>query len=108
MIPWWLPHLARGPTPDFNNGLENDFNNDVSKQIRLCAGQVHLHQPNNDSCGIISLDMLTSLGQSTIRLRRYGWNTSKEVYGEERKKKKKKGKERYVRLNAWKTWRSVC
>ena len=29
-------------------------------------------------CAVISLDMLTSLGQPTIRLRRYGWNTSKE------------------------------
>ena len=39
------------------------------------------------SCGVISLDMLTSLGQPTIRPRRYGWNTSKE--GSLRRKKKK-------------------
>ena len=25
MISWWLPYLAKGPTPDFNNGPGNDF-----------------------------------------------------------------------------------
>ena len=54
--------------------------------------------------------MLTSLGQPTIRLRRYGWNTRqrKEVYGEKNKKNQSVawhaceaplGKERYDRLN---------
>ena len=82
-------------------------------------------------------DMLTSLGQPTTRLRRCGWNTSKE--GSLRRKTKNKveeiqlanlaslgslpsknqsvawyaceaplGKERYVRLNEWKTRRNVC
>ena len=32
--------------PDFNNGLGNDFNSDVSKQIRHCTGSVHLHDRN--------------------------------------------------------------
>ena len=63
MISWWLPYLAKGPTLDFNNGPGNGFNVDLSKQ---------------HYCGVISLDMLTSLGQPTIRLRRYGCNTSKE------------------------------
>ena len=43
---WWLPYLAKGPMPDFNNGLGNDFNIDVSKQIRHCTGSVHLHERN--------------------------------------------------------------
>ena len=25
MISWWLPYLAEGPMPDFNNGPENDL-----------------------------------------------------------------------------------
>ena len=79
MISWRLPYLAKGPTPDFNNGLGNDFNNDVSKQIRLCTGS---GEPARNS-----QVTLTSLGQSTIRLRRYGWNTSKE--GSLRRKTKK-------------------
>ena len=37
MISWWLPSLAKGPTPDFNNGPGNALNSDVSKQIRLCT-----------------------------------------------------------------------
>ena len=28
MIFWWLPYLAKGPMPDFNNDLGNDFNSD--------------------------------------------------------------------------------
>ena len=71
MISWWLPHLTKGPTPDFNNGLGNDFNGDVSKQIRLCTwsgaparnSQVTC---TKHSCGVISL---TSLGQPTVRPR---------------------------------------
>ena len=30
------------------------------------------------SCGVLSLDMLTSLSQPIIKLRCYGWSTSKE------------------------------
>ena len=42
-------------------------------------------------------DMLTSLGQPTIRLRRYGRETSTEgVYGEKQDKKKKKKKKNKV------------
>ena len=77
MISWWLPSLANSLTPDFNNGPGNDFNSDVSKQIRLCTGSGA--PPRNrqvtctkHSCGVISLDMLMSLGQPTIRLRGYG------------------------------------
>ena len=88
MISWWLPYLAKGPTPEFNNGLRSD----IRKQIRLCTGLGAPAQNSQvtctkHSCGVISL---TSLGQPTIRLRRYGWNTSKE--GSLRRKKKKKRK----------------
>ena len=82
---------GQGPMPDFNNGLGNDFNSDVSKQIRHSTRSVHLHERNIisldmlTSLGAISLDILTWLGQPTIRLRRYGWNTSKE--GNLRRKK---------------------
>ena len=66
--------LARGPTPDFNNGLGNKFNSDVSKQIRLSTGS------GAPARNILVVQLAwTSLGQPTIRLRRYGWNTSKEV-----------------------------
>ena len=72
MISWWLPYLAKSPAPVFHNGPGNDFNSDVSKQIRLCTGSGA--PPRNrqvtctkHSCGVISLDMLTSLGQPTIR-----------------------------------------
>ena len=82
MISCWLPYLTKGPTPDFNNGLGNDFNSDVSKQIAPAR--------TKHSCGVISLDMLTSLGQSTIRLGRYGTCQWKEVYEEKRKRKKEK------------------
>ena len=50
------------------------------KQSGAPAGTKH-------SCGVISLDMLTSLGRPTIKLRCYGWNTSKE--GSLQRKKKK-------------------
>ena len=90
MISWWLPYLVKGPTPDFNNGLGNDFNSDVSKQIRLCTGS-GAPAGTKHSSGVISLDILTSLGQSTIRVGRYGWNTSKEG-NLWRKKKEKKNK----------------
>ena len=40
--------------PDFHNGLGNDFNSDVSKQIRHSAPARTKH-----SCGVISLDILT-------------------------------------------------
>ena len=26
MVSWWLPYLAKGPTPDFNSGPGNDSN----------------------------------------------------------------------------------
>ena len=45
----------------------------------------------NGMCGAIILDMLTSLGQPTIMLRRYRWSTSKE--GSLRRKKKNKVEE---------------
>ena len=46
MISWWLPYLAKGLTPDFNNGPGNDFSSDVSKQINSALGQVHLRERN--------------------------------------------------------------
>ena len=90
MVSWWLPYLAKGPTPDFNNDPGNDFKSDVSKQIRLCTKVSPARTKH--SCGVISLDMLTSLGQSTIRLRRYGWNTLKEGSLRRKTKRKKKNK----------------
>ena len=78
--------MAKGPTPDFNLG--NDCNSYVSKQIRLCSGSGAPARNSQvtcikHSCGVIGL---TSLGQPTIRLRRYGWETSTEgVYGEKRR-----------------------
>ena len=81
---------GQGRTPDFNLG--NDCNSDVSKQIRLCTGPDAPARNSQvtctkHSCGVISL---TSLGQPTIRLRRYGWETSTE--GSLRRKKEKKNK----------------
>ena len=52
--------------PDFNNGLGNDLNSDVSKQIRHCTGSVQVPARTKHSCGVISLGILTSLGQPTI------------------------------------------
>ena len=34
MISWWLPYLAKGPTPDFNNGPGNDLNSSRSLNRR--------------------------------------------------------------------------
>ena len=50
------------------------------------------------NCPVISLDMLTSLGQPTIRLRRYGWETSTEGRLWRIKKKKKKNKVEEIHL----------
>ena len=33
MISWWLPYLAKGPMPDFNIGLGNDFNSDIVNKL---------------------------------------------------------------------------
>ena len=99
-ILWWLPHLAKDPTPDFNNGLGNDFNSDVSKQIRLCNG-LGASARNSQvtctkhSCGVISF---MSLGQPTVGLRRYGWNTSKEGSLPRITKKKMKNKVEEIQL----------
>ena len=71
---------------------EPDFNSDVCKQIRLCTGSGAPARTKR-SCGVISVDMLTSLDQPTIRLRRlYGWNTSKERSLLRKKKKIKQKK----------------
>ena len=66
MIFWWLPYLAKGPTPDFNNGPGNDSNSDrilalqrllesdlnngpspshsnlVSDGVYICSGLLHM------------------------------------------------------------------
>ena len=48
-------------------GGYNDFSTDVTKQIRVC---LHLHE---------NLDTVDVVGSvNTIRLRPYGWNTSKD------------------------------
>ena len=74
--------------PDFNLG-NSDFTSDVSKQIRFRTGSGATAQNSQatctkHSCGVLSL---TSLGQPTIKLRRYGWETSTE--GSLRRKKEK-------------------
>ena len=60
---------------------------DAGNQIRPCtgsgapAGNILMKLDRvliNGKCGVISLDMLKSLGQPTIRPRRYSWNKSKE------------------------------
>ena len=38
MISRWLPYLAKGSRPDFNDGPATDLDSDVIKQIRLCTG----------------------------------------------------------------------
>ena len=58
--------------------------NDLNKQIRLCTGSGGSARNSQ-----VHLDILTSLGQPTIRLR-YGWNTSKE--GSLRRKTEEKEK----------------
>ena len=64
------------------SGLGNDFNSDVGKQLRHCATTrmfrscrctdpaVSAPARTKHSCDVISWDMLTSLRQPTIRLRR--------------------------------------
>ena len=91
MISWWLPHLAKGPTPDFNLG--NDFNSDVSKLDSALAERNSQVTCTKHSFGLICL---TSLGQPTIKLRRYEWETSTE--GSLRRKKKKKNKVKEIQL----------
>ena len=84
MISWLLPYLARDSMPDLNNGPGNDFDSDVSKQIRLCTGS-DAPARTKHSCSVISLDMLTSLGQTL-------WmDTSKKIFYGEKKNKVKKG-----------------
>ena len=68
MIVWWIPYLAKVPTPDFNNGPGNDFIVTYINKLDSALGQCTC---TKHSSGVISLDMLTSLGQSTIRLRHH-------------------------------------
>ena len=46
MISWWLPYLAKGPAPDFNNGPGNDLNSEVVNKLDAALGQLHLHDRN--------------------------------------------------------------
>ena len=43
MIPWWLPDLAKGPTPDFNKGLRMTSIVTLAN-LDSALGQVHLNE----------------------------------------------------------------
>ena len=85
MVSWWVPYLPKGCRPDFNNGLGGDSNSGPVLGPRrlfesysnnappwatpiLCQMPPSAPEPGH-------IDLVGSV--NTIRLRPYGWNTSK-------------------------------
>ena len=84
MVSCWMPHLLKGCRPDFNNGLGGNLNSGpvlapgvylsptyISVQVSYLSFPVDPGAPARNTGRVDVVGLV-----NTIRLRRYGWNTS--------------------------------
>ena len=65
MVTWWVPYLAKGPKPDFNNDLEDDSSSGRTLPIRCLSESDSNNGPSPGRSNLMS-DEVTSVQVSYL------------------------------------------